>query len=81
MSVESPSQPVPVQGHRGLHPMWIGAIALFMLTMSLVILVGHTLFDFAWQRQFGIWNIWVGSALAVGIVIPLRIWTTSADKA
>jgi len=75
------SQPGQVESRRRIHPIWIGAIALAMLTGSLVVLIGYTVFGFAWQKPFGSWNLWVGTGLAVGTVVPLRIWTTSSDKA
>jgi hypothetical protein len=81
MSVQEPSRSAPRARRRGLHPMWIGGIALLMLVMSMVILIGYGLLGFAWQKQFGIWNVWVGSALAISIVVPLRAWTTSVHKA
>jgi hypothetical protein len=81
MTVQSPSPGVATPGHRGLHPMWIGAIALAMLTSSLLVLFGYSVFHLPWLDRFGPWNIWVGAGLAIGTTIPLRLWTTSAHKA
>jgi hypothetical protein len=87
MAVEPPRpaaplpRPAALSTRRGLDPMWIGAVALVLLSLAVADLVGYAVLEVPFLRSLGGWSIVIGSSLAISIVVPLRLWTTSAHKA
>jgi hypothetical protein len=64
-----------------VHPIWWGALAFLLLSLATTWMVLDAFIHFSWQDDLGAWTSWGGTVLAVSIVIPLRLWTTSAYRA
>lgn len=79
MTVED-TPALPVRPRRGPAPIWLGAVALFLLTLGAAILLSYGLLDLAWQQRWGGWNAWLGTLLVISTVIPLRLWNPSGPQ-
>lgn len=79
MTVDDTSA-VPARRRTGPAPIWLGAAALFLLTLGTTILLSYDLLDLAWQQRWGGWNTWAGTLLVISTVIPLRLWSPSGTQ-
>jgi uncharacterized membrane protein len=73
--------PVVAPGTVRLEPMWLGAMALVMFAVGVIISLTYAFLGVTWQQSFGNWNMWTGIGLMIATVVPLRLWNTSVHKA